>query len=221
MRWNSLTFPSMRHGSDGTSGVSTETIRLLRWAPWPMRSVWSMSMCMPAPFAWGTPNRRGAAAKPAPRPRVFLRKSRLFFMVLPLSGLNPRVLVKLNGHWIQERCTATTSRCVGYAASRRRGEKSDAKNAERDTVCSGRGGRGAMQNPYGGEIGSQKLARRPQDDGTAPDHCHLKNNISPNVDAFCRDTVRLARLCHQHRTHGVNIWMIHGRVIVNHSRHAV
>src|ERR1700694_2905966 len=84
MRWNSLTPPSMRQESCGTSGVSTETIRLLRWAPWVM---WSMSMPMPAPFACGAANRRGAATKPAPRPKVFLRKSRLFFMVLPFKEL--------------------------------------------------------------------------------------------------------------------------------------
>src|ERR1700732_1040603 len=93
MRWNSLTSPSMRQRNCGTSGVSTETIRVLRWAPWLM---WSMFMSMPmlAPFACSAANRRGAAAKLAPRPRVFLRKSRLFFMVLPLKSwrtqLSPR-----------------------------------------------------------------------------------------------------------------------------------
>src|ERR1700686_69791 len=91
MRWNSLTSPSIRQGNCGTSGVSTETIRRLRWAPW---LLWSMSRSMLAPFACGARNRPGVAAKAALRPRVFLRKSRLFFMVLPLKSwrtqLSPR-----------------------------------------------------------------------------------------------------------------------------------
>src|SRR5207302_9353984 len=89
MRWNSFTVPSMRHGSCETSGVSTETIRLLlRWAAWP-----TCFMSMPAPLCCGVANRRGTAAKPAPRPKVFLRKSRLFFIALPLQKLaDPTVL---------------------------------------------------------------------------------------------------------------------------------
>src|SRR5713226_10400049 len=72
----------MRQGSAGTSGVSTETIRLLRWLAWPM-------FCpLLSPLACGgAAKRRGAAAKPAPKPKVFLRKSRLFFMALPLQEL--------------------------------------------------------------------------------------------------------------------------------------
>src|SRR6266567_4031079 len=45
------------------------------------------SISMLAPLFCGAASRRGAAAKPAPRPRVFLRKSRLLFMVLPLREL--------------------------------------------------------------------------------------------------------------------------------------
>src|ERR1700676_5170421 len=51
-------------------------------------------MSMLAPFACGARNRPGVDAKAALRPRVFLRKSRLFFMVLPLKSwrtqLSPR-----------------------------------------------------------------------------------------------------------------------------------
>jgi hypothetical protein len=66
----------------------------------------------------------------------------------------------------------------------------------------------------------QKLGRSTQDYGIAPDCRHLRNNSSPNAEAFRRAAVRLARLRHQHRTHSLNTWMIHGGVIVNHSRHA-
>src|SRR6266478_1427358 len=46
----------------------------------------SMSMLCPLACA-GARNCRRAAAKPAPRPKVFLKKSRLFFMALPLQRL--------------------------------------------------------------------------------------------------------------------------------------
>jgi hypothetical protein len=49
-----------------------------------------MSISMPVSFACGAAKRRDAAAKPAPRTKVFLKKSRLLFMVLPLQELeNP------------------------------------------------------------------------------------------------------------------------------------
>src|ERR1017187_4028606 len=106
----------MRHESWGTSGVSTETIRLLlRAVAW---SMCFMSISMAVPFACGAAKRRDAAAKSAPRRKVFLKKSRLLFMVLPpLRVGESSVLQKLNGYGIQERCMATSSRCVGYAAS--------------------------------------------------------------------------------------------------------
>lgn len=88
-------------------------------------------------------------------------------------------------------------------------------------MCRGRRGRATVQTPCGVEIGGQKLDRSTQDDGTAPHYCHRRNNFSPNVEAFSRDAVSLARLRHQHRRHGLNVWMIHGRMIVGHSRHAV
>ncbi len=49
-----------------------------------------------------------------------------------------------------------------------------------------------------------------QDDRAVLDYRHLRDNLSRNVQAFRRDTIRLARLRHQHRTHGLNTWMIHG-----------
>jgi hypothetical protein len=88
-------------------------------------------------------------------------------------------------------------------------------------MCRGRSGWATVQTPCGVEIGGQKLGRSTQDDGTAPHYRHRRNNFSPNVEAFSRDAVSLARLRHQHRTLGLNVWMIHGRMIVGHSRHAV
>src|SRR6266704_6507508 len=60
----------------------------------------SMSMLSP-PICAGAANRRGTAAKPAPRPKVFLRKSRLFFIALPLQKFaGPTVR---EGQWILDR----------------------------------------------------------------------------------------------------------------------
>jgi hypothetical protein len=80
-------------------------------------------------------------------------------------------------------------------------------------MCRGRSGWAAVQAPGGGEIDGQKCGRSTQDDDAAPDHRHLRNNVSPNGDAFRRDAIRLARLRGQHRkprTHGLKTWMIHG-----------
>src|ERR1700741_3113810 len=83
MRWNSFMPPSMRHGSCGTSGVSTGTFR-----PLPPSVAWLMCfMFMPFPLSYEAAKRRGAAAIIALRPSVFLKKSRLFFMVFPLQQL--------------------------------------------------------------------------------------------------------------------------------------
>jgi hypothetical protein len=79
-------------------------------------------------------------------------------------------------------------------------------------MCRGPSRWAAVQTPYADEIGGQKLSHSTQDD-TAPDHRHLRNNVSPNTDAFRRDAIRLARLRGQHRkprTYGLNTWMIHG-----------
>ena len=101
------------------------------------------------------------------------------------------------------------------------GGNSNAKDGKRRSLRRGRSGWAAVQTPGGAEIGSQKCGRSTQDDGTAPDYRHLRNNFSPNAGAFRSDAVRLARLRHRHRTHGLDTWMIHGRVMVSHSRHAV
>jgi hypothetical protein len=74
----------------------------------------------------------------------------------------------------------------------------------------GRSRRATVQTPRGGEIAGPKPGRSTQDDGTASDYRHMRNNFSPNVEAFHRGAVRLAQLRHQHRTHGLNTWMIHG-----------
>jgi hypothetical protein len=102
------------------------------------------------------------------------------------------------------------SRCGGYKVARRREGNSNAKDGKGRGMCRGRSGWAAVQTPCGGEIGGQKLGRSAQDDDTALDYHHLRNNSSPNVEAFRRDAVRLARLRHQHRTHDLNTWMIHG-----------
>ena len=87
----------------------------------------------------------------------------------------------------------------------------------------GRGRRGwaAVETPCGGEIEGQKLGCSTQDDGAAPDRRHLRNNFSPNAEAFRRGAVCLAQLRRQHRAYGLNTWMILGGAIVNHSRHAL
>jgi hypothetical protein len=85
----------------------------------------------------------------------------------------------------------------------------------------GRRGWAAIETPCGGEIEGQKLGCSTQDDGTAADFRHRRSNFSPNVEPFRNDAVRLAQLRHQHRTYGLNTWMIHGGAIVNHSRHAL
>jgi hypothetical protein len=102
-----------------------------------------------------------------------------------------------------------------------RRENLDAKNAERCSVCRGRVWWARVQTPCGREIGRQKRGRSTQVDGTAPGCCHLRNGFSPTVEVFRRHAARWARSRLQHHTHGLNAWIIHGGVIVSHSRHRV
>jgi hypothetical protein len=146
MRWNSFTFASMRHGSCGTSGVSTETIRLLvRSVAWPM-----CFMSMPAPLSCGAANRRGAAAKPAPRPRVFLRKSRLFFMVLPRQELADPTVPR-NSTDIESKRDAWPSNRREVAAvairSLEGGSETQMRSMEKGAACAGGRTGGPLSNP--------------------------------------------------------------------------
>src|SRR3989442_14804064 len=215
----------MRQGSAGTSGVSTETIRLLRWLAWPMCSMSMFSPLLSPLACGGAAKRRGAAAKPAPKPKVFLRKSRLFFMALPLQELADPTVPRNSMDIGSKRDARPGSRhqvaALAIPLSRRRGGNSDAKNAERGWVSAGRRGRAAIQNPCGRGIGHQKLDRSIQDYGGGLDYRHLRNNLSQNGETFRRDAIRLARLLHQQRTYGLNTWAIHSRVIVSHSGHGV
>ena len=73
------------------------------------------------------------------------------------------------------------------------------------------GGRwAAVETPFRGETEGQKLGCSTEDDGTAADFRHLRNSFSPSVEPFRSDAVRLAQLRHQHRSYGLNPWMIHG-----------
>ena len=96
------------------------------------------------------------------------------------------------------------------AAALLAGNNSNAKDGKRRKMWRGRRGWAAVETPCGGEIEGQKLGCSTQDDGTAADFRHLRNNFSPNVEPFRSDAVRLAQLRHQHRTDGLNTWMIHG-----------
>src|ERR1700687_1867722 len=174
----------MRHSSCGTSGVSTETIRLLlRWVAWPMCFI-----SIPAPLSCGTPNRRGAGAKPARRPKVILRKSRLVFMAVPLQELTDPTVLR-NSMDVGSMDTGSKGNAqqstrhrslLCYTAARARGD-SDAKNAERASVCRGRVWWAAIRTPCGGEIGSRKLGRSIQDNSAPLDYRQLRNNLSRSV----------------------------------------
>ena len=181
-------------------------------------------MSMPSPLAcFGAANRRGAAARPAPRPKVFLRKSRLFFMALPLQGLGGPPSTE-TGHWIKKVCTAsesTMSRGLGYSAVRGKWRNSDAKDEKRRCMDRERSGWSAVQTPRGGETGGQKLGRTIQDYRRRLDYGHLRNNLPRSVETFRGDTRRLAGSRNRHKTHGLNCRMIHGGMLVNHSRYRV
>jgi len=114
-----------------------------------------------------------------------------------------------------------TGRCFGYTAARTRGENSDAKNGERSSVCRGPVRWAIIRTPCGCGIGCRNLRRCIQDKRAALDYPHLRNNLSRSVKTFRCDAIRLTRMRHHHQTHGLNRWMIHGGMIVNHSRHGV
>src|SRR3989442_884862 len=116
-------------------------------------------MSIPAIPACGAANRRGAATKPAPSPKVFRKKSRLFFIVLSSRVGRPKAPENL-GRWIGMTWTALQarfSRCLGYAAASGKWGNSDAKDGKRRTTGRGRGRWSAVQTPRGGETGGQKL----------------------------------------------------------------
>src|SRR2546425_6456016 len=67
---------------------------------------------------------------------------------LRLGG--PNCLQQLNGHWIEERCTAkqsTRSRCCGYTVAKRRGE-TQMRRMEKDAACSGGEAGGPLSKPH-------------------------------------------------------------------------
>src|SRR5713226_3394602 len=103
----------------------------------------------------------------------------------------------------------------------RRSENSDAENAERRTVCRGRVWWAAVRTPCGCGIGWRKVGRSIQDDGAAFDYRHLRNTLSRSVKTFLCDAIRLTRMRHHYRTHGLKTWMINGGMIVSHSGHRV
>jgi hypothetical protein len=88
-------------------------------------------------------------------------------------------------------------------------------------VCSGRGGGATIRTPCGCGIGWRKVGRSTQDDNASFYYRHLRNNLSRSVKTFRRGTIHLTRVRNPCWTHGLNTWMIHGRVIVSHSWHAV
>jgi hypothetical protein len=87
---------------------------------------------------------------------------------------------------------------------RGRGGNSNAKYGKKRLTCRGASRWAAVQTPCGGEIEDQKLGRGTQEGGTASDQRHLGNNFSPNIEAFRRDAVHMARLRHQHPIHGLS-----------------
>src|SRR5882724_5391708 len=208
----------MRQGSCGAAGVSTETVRPLPCLAWPM-----CSMSMPL-ACFGAANRRGAAARPAPRPKVFLRKSRLFFMALPLQGVGRTHRPRKLDIGSKRGCTAsesTTSRGLGYSAARGKWRNSDAKDGKRCCTDRERSGWSAVQTPRGSEIGVQKLGRTIQDCSGCLDYGHLRNNLPRSVETFRIDTTCLTRLRNHHNAHGHNCGMIHRGMTVRHSRHRI
>src|ERR1700676_1102205 len=113
-------------------------------------------MSMLAPFACGARNRPGVAAKAALRPRVFLRKSRLFFMDLPLRSwrtqLSPRDSMDIGSKRDARPSNRHQVAAVAIPLLRRRGGNSDAKDGKRRSMYRARSGRPAVQTPYGVEI---------------------------------------------------------------------
>ena len=69
---------------------------------------------------------------------------------------------------------------------------SNAKDGKRRSTCRGPSGWATVQAPRGGEVAGQNFGRTTQDDGIAPDCRHLRNNSSPNAEAFRRGAVRPA-----------------------------
>src|SRR6202041_547895 len=95
------------------------------------------------------------------------------------------------------------SRCCGDTVARR-GGSSNAQDGKRRSTYTAPSGRTAVQTPYGDTIRGQKLDRFTEDDRTAPDYRHFRDNLSPKVEAFRSGAVRPARLRQRHRTHGLN-----------------
>src|SRR5258708_33358506 len=102
----------------------------------------------------------------------------------------------------------------------KRRENSDAENAERRTVYRGRVWWAAIRTPCGCGIGSRKIIGSIQDDSATFNYRHLRNNLPRSVKTFRCDTIRLTRVRNLYQNRGLNTWMIHGGVIVSHSRHA-
>lgn len=101
------------------------------------------------------------------------------------------------------------------------GEASDTKNAVSRAACRGKRGRAATQTPCGLEIGSQKLEGRVQRHGAGLDYGHLRYNLYRNAEPFSRGTICLARLRLDYESHVPDRGVMHGGMIVTHSRHRV
>src|SRR5712692_2419215 len=110
-----------------------------------------MSMLPPLTCV-GAANRRGAAAKPAPRPKVFLKKSRLFFMALPLQGWPIQLSAKTLdiGSKRDKQPGNRHQVAAGYTAARGKWRNSNAKDGKGRRMCRERSGWAAIQTPYGG-----------------------------------------------------------------------
>src|ERR1700751_1951743 len=99
----------------------------------------------------------------------------------------------------ERNCTAKPTifnRCRAFTALRRRGENSDAKDAERGSGCSGRQGWVASRTPCGRGIARYKLYRSMREYDARLDYRHLRNNPSGKVEMFSRVAIRWARLRH-------------------------
>ena len=110
----------------------------------------SMSMLSPLAYV-GAANRRGTAAKPAPRPKVFLRKSRLFFMVLPLQDLADPT-VPTNSMDIRSKRDARPSNrpeVATVAIPWLEGEaETQMRRMEKAAACAGGGAGGPLSKPH-------------------------------------------------------------------------
>src|SRR5260370_4810394 len=84
MRWNSLTFPSMRNGRLGTSGVSTGTGEPWSWIDPFLPFIFTPGMSPDICTSWAD-STFAEAKTPAPA-RTFCKNPRLLFMLFSFQG---------------------------------------------------------------------------------------------------------------------------------------